>query len=360
MVTILDPRTLLAVYRDARLDAPSRTFMQLGGYAANVQNFTTQDIVFEKITGRRRVAPFVHPTRTGVATWTRNGSRVETYRPAYIKPKDAVWAGEQFSRRSGDLLSDAPRTPEQNRDAEVAEVMAWHRAIIERRWEQMCAQAHIYGKVLVEYEDGDDQLVDFGRASNLTVTKTSNYWTDTYDVVLEIEQMCDRMREAEFGGACVRIDIGGSVWKKIRNNTKLKDLMDLNYKRSNVDIERGIVQVDRNSNVRFLGLLGEGIELWLNQDFYEDANGNQVFFMRQGDVVFTGADPGGVMAFGAIMDHEANLQAVSVFPKMWMQPDPSGIFIMTQSAPLPIPVYPNRTARIANAVPVDDSNSPGL
>jgi hypothetical protein len=61
--------------------------------------------------------------------------------------------------------------------------------------------------------------------------------------------------------------------------------------------------------------------------------------------VLTGPSVRGVRCFGAIQDFDANLQALAMFPKMWRSDDPSATFIMTQSAPLMVPVNPNNTFR---------------
>ena len=42
---------------------------------------------------------------------------------------------------------------------------------------------------------------------------------------------------------------------------------------------------------------------------------------------------------------DADLQALDIFPKMWKNPDPSVIYLMSQSAPLMIPSRPNCTLR---------------
>jgi hypothetical protein len=93
-------------------------------------------------------------------------------------------------------------------------------------------------------------------------------------------------------------------------------------------------------------LQGSGIAIWTYADKYEDNQGVAQNFMSVNDVVATNAAIDGVRAFGAIMDHSADFQPLPIFPKMWAQQDPSGLFIMTQSAPLMIPSRPNCSMRI--------------
>ena len=53
----------------------------------------------------------------------------------------------------------------------------------------------------------------------------------------------------------------------------------------------------------------------------------------------------GVKAFGAILDKKASFQPLPIFPKMWDEDDPSATILMTQSAPLMVPINPNNTFR---------------
>ena len=54
----------------------------------------------------------------------------------------------------------------------------------------------------------------------------------------------------------------------------------------------------------------------------------------------------GISCYGAIMDRRAQLQALSMFPKVWDEEDPSVTYSMTQSAPLMVPLRPNNTFRM--------------
>jgi hypothetical protein len=40
---------------------------------------------------------------------------------------------------------------------------------------------------------------------------------------------------------------------------------------------------------------------------------------------------------------KAGLSQVDIFPSMWEEDDPADTFLMHESSPLPIPLYPNRT-----------------
>jgi len=356
-LTVLPPRVLLGVYRDERLASPSNFWRNIGGFSANTFQSTSPNIIFEQIDSDRKVAPFVLPTNTGRPTYKRRGSEAKSFSPAYIKPRDPVVPSEQFTRRPGNLFDDTPRSPQQNWDAEVADILKHHRSIIERRWELMCAQAMIYAKVRVDYEDGPSVIVDFDRDADLTEIKTTNFWDESHDIFRDLQEYSDRMANAKFGGLAATLIVGREVWPRMQKNQGLLEHMDTTMKNGQVDMVRGLIpSTTPDSPFVVVGRIGT-LTIVLYNDFYEDDAGNQVDFMNPRDIVLTSANVGGVMAFGAILDAKAGLQALPVFPKMWEQEDPSALNIMTQSAPLPILTHPNRTfhARVVE----EDSNSGG-
>ena len=341
---IYTTRDLLAVMYDDAVDAPSNFWLQ--NFFPGTHTSTKEEILFEKIVGRRGLAPFVRPTSVGQPIYTRKGSKVNSFKPAYIKPKDAVRPVDQIQRQPGDLFSLNPRTPAQNFNAETARIALMHRDYIERSWEYLAAKAVINGEVDVTYEDGETVTVDFDRDDNLTVLKGSNYWDSTYDILGDIETYATAMADAEFGGIPDTLIVGSSVWAVMRTNTKLKDLMDLNYKRSDVNLARGmLLPQDRKSRIKYAGEISEGIAVWVYDDYYVDGAGAQQKFLPSNEFVLIDSNFEGVKAFGAILDKKADLQPLPIFPKMWDEEDPSASLIMTQSAPLMIPAYPNRSFR---------------
>lgn len=358
-VPILPSRTLMGIYRDDRLERASTFWTQAGGFDRRSLQSTRESIIFEKVDAApRALAPFVLPTNTGKPVFKRTGSDAKLLKPAYIKPRDAVVPQEQFNRRPGDLYTDTPRTPQQNRDQEIVDIVERHKQVIDRRKEWMCAQVMIWGQVTVEYQDGPSVTISYDRDASLTHIKTTDLWTTSYDIVGDLQEWRDRGVRARFGGQYTRLIVGTEVWPVMRRNEEFMKLMDMNIKNSDVSLKRSLIPTvgPQGEVAVFVGVI-ENLEVWVYNDFYEDNDGNQVPFMNPRDIVMTTSDVGGVMGYGAILDHDADLQAVEVFPKMWRQEDPSAINIMHQCSPLPIQPYPNRTfhARVVE----EDSNSAG-
>lgn len=342
---IYTSRDLYAIMYDRRLEAPSNFF--LNNFFPNTHTSDREEIIFEKISSTRRLAPFVRPVNVGQPMFKREGSNVEMFKPAYIKPKDAVRPADHLSRQPGDLFTATPRTPLQNYNAEVARIAIKHRDGIQRTWEWLAAQAALYAKVTIKYSDSEVVEIDFSRAANHTVVKAANFWDDTdTDILEDIQTWSDRMAVAAFGGIPSRLICGVDAAKALRKNDKVLKQMDKTVRGNSVEVKTGLLFPDSvEAKLRYIGTLGEGLEAWVYNDFYEDNAGASVPFMNSKDVLLASPNQDGFKAFGAILDEDASLQPLDIFTKMWTEKDPSGRLIMSQSAPLMIPVNPNRTLR---------------
>lgn len=343
---IYTTRELYGVMYDLRQEAPSRYWLDLLFPGSHMSD--REEIIFEKITSKRRIAPFVLPTVPGKPTWTRDGSAISMFKPAYIKPKDAVRPTDMISRQPGDLFTQVARTPKANFDREVIRITQFHRSIIERRWEWLAAKAAIDGQVTISGEGYPTQVIDFGRAGNQTVVKSGGgVWTDTYDILGDIQDWSDRMASAAFGGLPNRITMGSDVWKIVRKNAGVLKQLDTQVRGDTETLIRtGIIKsTTLPDGVRWVGRLGGDIDLYLYSDYYVDNTGAQVPFLGSKELVMSGPGVDGVKAFGAIQDIAANLNVVDIFSKMFDENDPSARFILSQSAPLMIPVNPNCTLK---------------
>lgn len=336
---LYDTNTLLGVYKDL---APASTYW-LDLLFRSAVTFDTEYIDFEKLTTGRKLAPFVAPTAQGVPIYS-DGTTLTRLKPAYVKPKDAVEASRVFRKAPANLLNDLQGSPQARYNALVAAILTDHRDAIERRWEWLAARAAIDGKVLIEDDRYPARLVDFQRDPSHTVTLagTERWGQSGSNIKGNIEQWVSRVRQAKFGGPVNRITIAPDVWDVMREDEDILKQLDTQIRGTNASLNTGIREGEL---VEFVGKLNNTLEVWINSDYYELPDGSTAPFMEPGTVVLSGPNVGGVRAFGAIVDKRANFQARPVFPKMWENEDPSATFIMTQSAPLMVPVNPNNTLK---------------
>lgn len=311
--------------------------------------FDTEEIMFDKVTNIRRIAPFVSPVVQGRVMRTR-GYETRTFRPAYTKPKHIVDPNRAFVRMAGEGIG-GEMSPAQRWNAAIAENMREEREAIERLWNWMAAMAVIHGRVTVEGEDYPTQVVDFGRDASLLLTQTgtARWGESAADPLADIALMRRRAFEKS-GTGITRLTMGLEAFDRFIQDQKVKDLMQVrNVERTSQTAISALVSQD--VPYEFQGVLAGGngqarVEIYTYNEMYEDADGNSIPFMSTYDVVGTGPALQGTRCYGAIRDKRAGLQSVPMFPKMWDQEDPSITYTMTQSAPLMVPAQPDNSFRI--------------
>lgn len=299
-------------------------------------------IDFDLVDTTRRLAPFVAPNVQG-QPMVQQGAYLRKFKPAYVKPKDAVDPNRLFQRKAGEALGGT-MTPKQREDAIIADILLAHANGIRRRWEWMAARAIIDGSVTVAGDNYPTVTVAFGRAAgNTKVLLTTTRWSEsTSTPLLDLENWGTEMHETS-GFVPTRATMGLAAWRAFYMHAEVKEMLETRRGSTN-GLETG---PGNGSPFQYRGTLGSsGLEIWTYNDKYEDNNGALVAFMSTNDVVLTSPAVQGVRAFGAIMDRKAGWAPLPIFPKMWEQEDPSGLFLMTQSAPLMIPMRPDASMKI--------------
>ncbi|WOE76316.1 major capsid protein [Alterisphingorhabdus coralli] len=332
-----DTAALLGVMREE--DAPSFFW---ASYFTNQTNQDDEYIDFEKIPhSGRRLATFVTPMSQGKPIYERR-SVLTRIKPSYIKMKDAVTPDRVMKRRPGELLDPNPSSPEMRRQAIIADIAVQHNEAIDRRLEWLAARAMIDGRVVIEDDLSPSREVDFRRDAAHTVALTTGArWDQTTATITEnIETWRTLCRRAEFGGRTNRVIFGTDAWDAVRKNDDIKALMDRNFRGRDGNVRTGL---SRDSEIEFVGDLGPDLEAWVYSDYYEEGS-TRVDFLDPKAVVLTGPNLNGYRCFGAIQDPHARYGAWDRFPRNYLeQGDPAAEYVLTQSAPIMVPMNPNVT-----------------
>jgi hypothetical protein len=347
MFDLYSTATLLDVLRIQKPD----TAYWLDNFFGRTINFTSEDIMFDKVTNSRRLAPFVSPVVQG-RVMRKRGYQTLSFRPAYTKPKHVVDPNRQFSRLAGEAIG-GDLTPAQRWNAAVAENLREERDAIQRLWNWMAAMAIIHGEVTVAGEDYPTQVVTFGRDAGLTniLTLTARWGEVDGDPLGDIKDM--RTLAFVKGGAPItRLTFGLDAFDLFFDDPKVQALLKT---------ELGAIPRTSDSVLSAMGSPGEPfefrgylqgangqgrVEIYTYNEQYEDEADATQSIMGSYDVIGTGGAIQGTRCYGAIRDKRAGLASMSLFPKMWDQEDPSVTYTMTQSAPLMVPGNPNNTFRI--------------
>lgn len=336
---LYDTSTLLGVYREM----PEASNYWLNLHFGSTVTFTDEYIDFEKLVVGRKLAPFVAPTAQGRPIFSQ-GSNITRFKPAYVKPKDAVTPTRLFKKLPGQMLSPNAGTPSSRYNSIVADILSTHRMAIERRWEWLAAQAIIDAAVTIEDEDYPARVVDFQRdaANTKVLLSTARWGQSASDIMGDIEAWRTQVRRAKFGGPTNRLTVSPDVWDVMRKDAGVLKQLDTQTRGTTANLNIGLREGEL---VEYVGMLSGTLAVYVYSDYYELPNGTAVPYMAEGVVVLSGPNVNGIRAFGAIVDKKADFQATPVFPKMWEQEDPSATFIMSQSAPLMVPVNPNNTLK---------------
>lgn len=311
-----------------------------------IEQFSTEYIELARLPHLRKLAPLVVPTSQGRPIYER-AEESRLIKPAYAKPKDSVVPTRMIRRLAGarELHPGMPLTPSARMQFVRMDILETHATAIMRLWEWMAAQAIIYGQVTLESPDYPMTIVDFQRPANHSVViPGGSYWGTTgISIIDNIETWRTRVRDAPFGGVTNRITVGSQVWAVMRKDPEIKELMKTDVRIIGETNLRTGLTMQNESRVEYVGNLSGVLDVYVYSDYYQAPDGTVVPFMDPRDIVLTGPGVQGVRCFGAIQDIDSNLQPLTLFPKEWKNEDPSGLFLMTQSAPLMAPQVPENT-----------------
>lgn len=316
----------------------------LNRFFPTVYESTTTEILFERLTENESIAPFVSPLVAG-KPMSREGRVVQAFTPAYVKPKMPILPQEALRRAAGEEPGKGQLSPEDRFLIAVQMGLQKQLRAVERRLEWMAAQALTTGAVTVVGDGYPAVTVDFGRDPGHTIELLGDdMWSNPAAPVGEdLEDWSMLVLEAT-GAAATDVVMTPDVWRALMRNTGFREL----YKtfQSLGGSLPGILPAVQKRNL-YKGTFGS-FNLWVYQDWYRDEQGVKRNYMPPGTITMVASgDDGvaGVQAFGAIQDIRS-LVAQRFFAKMFEQDDPSAAILLTQSAPLVVPVRPDATVSV--------------
>jgi hypothetical protein len=345
MFELYSTATLIEVLR---VQKPNTAYW-LDSFFGRTINFTSEEILFDKVVQQRRLAPFVSPVVQG-RVMKKLGYTTQSFTPAYTKPKHVVDPNRQFSRLAGEAIGGSSN-PAARWNAAVAENLREERDAITRLWNWMAAMAVMHGEVTVAGEDYPTQVVSFGRDAALTqiLTLTARWGEADADPLGDIRDL-RRTAFAKGGSPITRLTFGLDAYDLFQANEDVQKLLtgkDIARQSDSYLSALGSEDQPFEFMGRLQGANGQGgVDIYTYNEQYEDESGATVSMMDSYDVIGTGNGLNGTRCFGAIRDKRAGLAAMPLFPKMWDQEDPSVTYTMTQSAPLMVPGNPNNSFRL--------------
>lgn len=326
------------------LKATTRPPFLLGRYFGEASFSTQEEIFFDVLQGKPRLAPFCSPLVEGQIVQDQ-GYVAKSFKPAYIKDKRVFEDGKAVRRQAGQPIFGA-MDPMTNRQIAIKRNSADQLGMLQRRMEWMAAEVLRTGSVTVSGEKYPTTVVDFGRDASLTVTLTSTAKWDqptTADPLGNLETWSGLVRDAS-GASPIDVIMSQNVWNLFRSFDDVKDLLSSQLKlssRTSFDVGPDAAKLGYTDK----GTVGD-FHIWIYHDQYVDEDGVTQDFLPDDYLLMASPQLEGVQHYGAIKDEAAGFQAVDYFSKSWTQPDPAVRFLMLQSAPLVVPYRVNATMAV--------------
>ncbi len=339
MVDLYSSAVLNRVVQDLKSEAVD-PFL-LNTFFGEVSVSTQEEIYFDVLSGKPRLAPFVSPLVEGQIVESQ-GYTTNSFRPAYIKDKRVFEDGKPIRRAPGQAIA-GPLDPMELRRINLATETLDQLAMLNRRLEWMAAKVMLTGSVTITGEKYPTTVVNFGRDPTLTVTNVGTaLWNDAgSDPVADLEAWAGLIR-AKSGANAVDVIMAQNVFGSFRGNAKVKALVEKSSgfsRRTDLDLGPNSMR----AGATYMGTFG-AFNIWVYSDSFVDETGAVGQYIPDNYLVMAATGKvEGVRHFGAIKDEKAGFQATDYFQKSWTMEDPAARFLMLQSAPLVVPYRINAT-----------------
>jgi len=280
-------------------------------------------IEVDLLVGGKKLAPFVSPIEEGVVV-ERLGRRMQSIKCPRIRVKKALPA---------EIIAE--RTPGANYFVPGGQIDKWIRQkigyelqdlkdIIVRRIEWMCAKA-LSGKIVVSQENISFE-VNYGLPSSHK--KTSNW--ESGDPIKDLRSW-KRLIQKKIGIAPDTVILGPEAVDKLLANESVRQLLD------NRRIAVGKLNFTTEN---YIGTLA-GMDLFEYAEVYEDEDGNTQPMIPENACTVVASRARFALHFGLILDLDAGAQVIGeMFAKSWVEKDPSVMWLLAESRPLPVPHQP--------------------
>ena len=335
---IYTPAVLNRVVDDLKDDPAVGTHL-VNRYFNEVSQSLQEEVYFDVLTEKPRLAPFVSPLVEGQIVRSQ-GYATKSFRPAYIKDKRVMEDGKAVRRRPGMPIA-GPLDPMQMRLLQVAAHSEDQIRMVNRRLEWMASTVLRTGQVTISGERYPTTVVDFGRDPSLTVTLTSgSLWSDDgADPLEDLEEWSGLIRGVS-GARAAEVHMAENVWRVFRKNAAVKELLQDNRYSPASALEIGAQAAKLGATYK--GVIGD-FQIWIYADSYVDDAGVVRKYLPDDYLLLVSPDVDGVRHFGGIKDEDVGFQVRDYFQKSWKQPDPAVRYLMLQSAPIVVPYRINAT-----------------
>ncbi|WP_165071036.1 major capsid protein [Desulfovibrio sp. ZJ200] len=256
-----------------------------------------------------------------------------------FRPKRAFRAADLLKTQKGFSPYDPRVNPVERA---IAEDMDANRDDIDRMVEIMCAQAAVDGRIdlydMIEGQVVKNYTVDFKRPASHVVALTGEaLWSNpASDLAGMMETWNLLIQEDTSGHSATDLILGKNAWTAFRRHPDVKDSLD------NRRIDIG--QLSPRVGAKLKGQWN-GLNIWTHNATYNDLEGNTKYYLEPDYALLLAGSAESVIEFGQPVDVKCEGPA-KIFAKQFEQEDPSGVFTIAESRPLPMTRHCGWTVKI--------------
>jgi hypothetical protein len=288
----------------------------------NRNTHSKEVIAFEELTQAAKLAKFAG-LRDSANIVNKEGNKIRYFSTPRIAEKVAIDA-EDFEL-AGNIISNL--NPEMYRQNVIAKAQLQLKNRILRKREEMACKA-LKGKWS---EGGNDPFeIDYGFTDDFRPTLAGNYkWGGTTaSIMSDFEDWKVKILRTTGLPADTCI-MSPSALKEFRKDTAvMKEFNNLNFKVGQVDFTK------KDSFGYYVGTYS-GVDIYQYSAVYKDDSGTEQNFIPDNTVIMLASQAEFSFEFGAIKQVNQTYKT-EYFSKMWEENDPSTLWIMAESRPLPI------------------------
>ena len=331
-IDMFDTRTMIEMFQQL---PPTRTFFRDTFFNKNTTNSLTENVDIDIVKGKRRVAPFVHPT-VGSRTVERPGYSTNTMKPPLVAPDMITTAQDMLKRAAGENIYGA-MSPDQRAAAQLGKDLATMDDLITRREELMARDAIMDGKLYVTLDDATgatySATIDFGRnANNTVVLSGADLWDAATSDPLQKFRDWRRLMAQNTGLTANICLMGQSAADAFIKNTKVLDYLN------KINVNRGVLEpAEVPQGMSFLGHIG-GVDCYEYNEWYLDpADDTEKPIIPAKQILMACTEARTDRLYGCICDPVRGSFALNRVPISWVQNKPSARFVAVQSRPMMVP-----------------------
>ncbi len=301
-----------------------------------VETHATKTVLVDVIVGGQKVAPFVK--RGNAAKIVGNlGQKTNLVEPPQIRMKKFLTPDDLFYTRGagapifvpgGSAGNDPLQTARQQKMAMEQKDL---RDISDRTIEMLCAKG-LSGSYSISQDDGVF-AIDFSMPSANKPTLTSTAKWDAPTTAKPTKDMRGwKVIAQKASGKIPTIAVMNSTtWELyLATDDVVKYLDKLKINIGSINTEQSTLEMGAEKKAVI-----DGLTYYTYDGVYNDASGNQQLLIPNNVVALVSPAADHRLQFGGIEDLEAGTVVGQYFSKDWIEKDPSGLYLLVESHPLP-------------------------